>query len=102
MSNQDTLHYYELCTLFPLPGYLDDQCGEFLEIWMANHHFQEFHNLIKYHTTIRTSTLIMEDYTTIENHTLLKDLSNFMYLTQPNFSEDTPNQLLHMLSTLRL
>ena len=25
-----------------------------------------------------------------------------MYLTQPNFSEDSPNQILHMLSTLIL
>ena len=25
-----------------------------------------------------------------------------MYLTQPKFTEDTPNQILHMLSTLLL
>ena len=35
MQNLETLHCYVLQTLFPLPGYLDDQCGEFLELWMA-------------------------------------------------------------------
>ena len=34
--------------------------------------------------------------------TLLWDIENFMYLTQLYFSEDTPNQILHILSTLLL
>ena len=34
-QNLETLHYYVLPTLFPLPGSLDDQFGEFLESWMA-------------------------------------------------------------------
>ena len=33
---------------------------------------------------------------------LLKDIENFLYLTQLKFMEDTPNQILHMLSTLIL
>ena len=37
----ETLHYYMLHTLFPLPGYLDDQHGEFLKIWMDYHGFRE-------------------------------------------------------------
>ena len=35
MQNLETLHYYVLHTLFPLPGYLDDQHSEFLQSWMA-------------------------------------------------------------------
>ena len=31
MQNLETLHYYVLSTLFPILGYLDDQCSEFLE-----------------------------------------------------------------------
>ena len=77
-----TLHYYVLHTLFPLTGYLDDQCGEFLESWMAYVEFEEFPDLIKYCTTIGNGTLHKEEYTTMENHTLLKDIENFMYLTQ--------------------
>ena len=42
----ETLHYYVLHTLFSLPGYLDNQCGEFLKQWMANHGFREFPDLI--------------------------------------------------------
>ena len=38
----------------------------------------------------------------MEKCTLLKDIENFMYLTQPYFSENTPNQILDMLSTLIL
>ena len=38
----------------------------------------------------------------MENCTLLKDIENSMYLTQPSFSEDTPNQIPNMLSTLIL
>ena len=33
-QNLETLHYYVLCTLFPLTGYLDDQCSKFLKLWM--------------------------------------------------------------------
>ena len=67
---------------------------------MAYLDFEEFCNLIKYCTTIGNSTLLKEEYTTIENCTLLEDLKIFVYLTQPSFLEDTPNLILHMLSTL--
>ena len=30
----ETLHYYMLTTMFPLPGHLEDQHGEFLKSWM--------------------------------------------------------------------
>ena len=64
--------------------------------------FEEFPALIKYYTTIGNITLLKEEYTTMENCTILKDTKKFMYLTQPSFLEDTPNQILHMLSTLQL
>ena len=69
---------------------------------MAYHGFGGFLDLIKYYTNTGNGTLIKEENTTIGHHTLLNDLTNFMYPTQPNFSEDTPNQILHMLSTLIL
>ena len=69
---------------------------------MAHLEFEEFLDLIKYYTTIGTGTIIKVEYTTAENCTLLKDIEKFMYITQPYFSEDTPNQILHMLSTLIL
>ena len=100
MRNLETLHYYVLCTLFPLPGNLDDQCGEFLELWIANLGFGEFPNLIEYNTTIGNTTLLKEEFNTIENNTLLKDIDNLIYHAQLNFSGDTPNQILHRLSTL--
>ena len=64
MQNLETLHYYVLCTLFPLPGYLDDQHGELLKLWMDSLGFREFTNLIKYHTTIGKITLLKEEHTT--------------------------------------
>ena len=64
--------------------------------------FRELSNLIKYYTTIVNGTILKAEYTIMENHTLLKDINNFLYFTQPNFSEDTPNQILHMLGTLIL
>ena len=97
----ETRHYYVLCTLFPLPGYLDDQHSEFLESWMAYLISQNFLTS-SCSTTIGKGALLKEEYTTIESHTLLMDINNFMYLTQSNFTEDTPNQILHMLSTLVL
>ena len=96
------LHYYVLNTLFPLLGYLDDQHSEFLESWIAYLESKEFPNLIEYYKTIGTGALLREENTTIKECTLLKDIKNFMYLTQLHFSEDTPNQILHMLSTLIL
>ena len=66
---------------------------------MAYLEFTEFPNLIKYYTIIGNGTLLKEDYTNKANGTILKDIENFMYLTQPHFSEDTPNQILHILST---
>ena len=48
MQKLDTLHYYVLTTMFPLPGHLEDQCGEFLKSWMAYLEFEEFPNLIEY------------------------------------------------------
>ena len=88
-QNLETLHYYVLCTLLPLLGYLDDQHAEFLESWMAYLDFKEFPDLIEYYTTIGTGTILKEKYTTIVNCTLLKDIKNFTYLTQLYFMEDT-------------
>ena len=76
MQNLETLHYYVLCTLFPLPGYLDNLCGEFLKSWMAYLDLREFPDLIEHCTTIGTGTLLKEKHTNIENHTLLKDIDN--------------------------
>ena len=86
-----------LHTQFPLLGYLDDQCFEFLILWMdyTPIPYWEFPDLIKYYTT-------NEEYTTIDNHTLLMDIAKLMYLSKPNFSEDNPNQVLHMLSMVIL
>ena len=69
---------------------------------MAYLETKEFPNLIEYYTTIDYGTLIKEEYTTIKECTLLKDIENVMYPTQLYFLEDTPNQILHILSTLLL
>ena len=98
----ENLHYYVLGTLFPLPIHLDDQCGEFLESWMAYQEFDKFLNLIEHYTTIGNGTLLKEEYTTIKESTLLKDIKHFLYLTQLYFSDDTPNQILHLMGTLIL
>ena len=98
----ENLHYYVLSTLFPLPVHLDDQHGEFLESWMAYREFEEFPDLIEYYTTNGNCTLLKEEYTTIKECTLLKDIEHFLYLTQSYFSDDTPNQILHLMSTLIL
>ena len=96
----ENLHYYVLSTLFPLLVHLDDQHGEFLESWMAYLEFDEFPNLIEYYTTIRNSSLLKQKYTIIKECTLLRDIEHLMYLTQSYFSDDTPNQILHIMSTL--
>ena len=96
----ENLHYYVLSTLFPLLVYLDDQHGEFLKSWMAYLEFNEFPDLIEYYTTIGTGTILMEEYNTIKECTLLNDIEHFMYLTQLYFSGNTPNQILHIMSTL--
>ena len=62
----------------------------------------EFPDLIKYYTTIGISTLLKEEYTTIKERTPLKDIEHFMYLSQSYFSDNTPNQILHIMSTLLL
>ena len=100
MQNLETLHYYVSSTLFPLPGHLGDHCSEFLESWMAYLDFDEFLDLIEYHTTNGNGSLLKEEYTTIKKYTLLEDIKYFMYLTQSYFSDNTPNQILHILSTL--
>ena len=82
--------------------HLDDQCGEFLESWMAYLEFDEFPDLIKYYTAIGNGTLHKEEYTTIKECTLLKDIEHLLYLTQSYFSDNTPNQILHIMSTLLL
>ena len=101
-QKKENLHYYVWSTLFPLLVHLDGQHGEFLESWMAYLEFDKFPNLIKYYTTIGNGTLLKEEYTTIKECTLLKDIEHFMYLTQSYFSDDTPNQILHLMSTLLL
>ena len=101
----ENLHYHVLGTLFPLPvhlDHLDDQHGEFLESWMAYQEFDEFPDLIEYYTTIGNGTLLKKEYTTIKESTLLKDIEHFLYLTQSYFSDDTPNQILNLMSTLIL
>ena len=98
----ENLHCYVLNTLFPLPVHLDNQCGEFLESWMAYLEFDKFPDLIEYYTTIGNGTILKEEYTTIKECTLLQDMEHFMYLTQSYFSDDTPNQILHLMSTLLL
>ena len=100
----ENLHYYVLGTLFPLPVHLDNQRGEFLESWMAYQGFDEFPDLIEWYTTIGNGTLrlLKEEYTTIKERTLLKHIEHFLYLTQSYFSDDTPNQILHLMSTLIL
>ena len=96
--------YTLLCVKYtiPLPVHLDDQHGEFLESWMAYQEFDELPDLIKYYTTIGNGTLLKEEYTTIKECTLLKDIKHFLYLTQSYFLDDTPNQSLHLMSTLIL
>ena len=69
---------------------------------MAYQEFQEFPDLIEYYTTIGNGTLLKEEYTTIKEFTLLKDIEHFLYLTQSYFSDDTPNKILHLISTLIL
>ena len=102
MWKLETLHYYVLATMFPLLGHLDDQCGEFLESWMAYLDVKEFPDLFEHYTTIGNSTIIKEESTTIKECTLLKDIKHFMYLTQWYFSDNTPNQILHEMSALLL
>ena len=58
MQTLETLHCYVLHTLFPLPGYIDAQCSDFLKLWMDSISFGKFSDLIKYCTTIGNSTLI--------------------------------------------
>ena len=69
---------------------------------MVYQEFDEFPNLIKYFTTIGNGTLHKEEYTTTKEFTLLKDIRHFLYLTQLYFSDDTPNQILHLMGTLIL
>ena len=102
MQKLENLHYYVLGTLFPLLVHLGNQCGEFVKSWMAYQEFDEFSNLIKYYTTIGNVALLKEEYTIIKECTLLKDIEHFLYLTQSYFLDDTPNQILHLMSTLIL
>ena len=102
MQKLENLHYFVLSTLFPLLVHLDDQCGEFLESWMAYLEFDKFPDLIEYYTTIGNCTLLKEEYTAIKECTLLKDIEHFLYLTQSYFLDNTPNQILHIMSTLLL
>ena len=102
MQKLENIHYYVLSTLFPLPVHLDDQRSEFLDSWMAYQEFDEFPNLIEYYTTIGNGTLLKQEYTTIKECTPLKDIKHFLYLTQSYFSDNTPNQILHLMSTLIL
>ena len=102
MQKLESLHYYMLSTLLPLLVHLDDQYSEFLKCWMAYLEFDEFPDLIKYYTTIGNGALLKEEYTTIKECTLLKDIENFIYLTQSYFSDNSPNQIQHIMSTLLL
>ena len=86
--------------MFPRPGHLEDQHGEFLESWVAYLEFIEFPDLIEYYTTIGNGTILKQKYTTIKESTLLKDIEHLMYLTQLYFSDNTPHQIIHIMSTL--
>ena len=66
---------------------------------MAYLEFDEFPDLIEYYTTIGNVTLLKEEYNKIKECTLLKDIEHFMYLTQSYFSDNTPNQILRIMST---
>ena len=96
-QNLETLHYYVLITLFPLPVHLDEQCSEFLKSWMAYLEFDLFPDIIEYYCTIGNGTLLKEEFTTIKECTLHKDIKCFMYLTKLYFSDNTPNKILHTL-----
>ena len=87
--------------MFPLLSHLEDQCSEFLKSWMAYLDFKEIPNLIEYNTTIGQGTLLEEEYTTIKECTILEDIEHFMYLTQPYFLDNTPNQILYIMSTVK-
>ena len=102
MQKLENLRYYVLGTRFPLLVHLDDQCSEFLESSMAYQEFDNFPDLIEYYTSIGNGTLLKEEYTTIKECTLLKDIEHFLFLAQSYFSDDTPNQILHLMSTLIL
>ena len=69
---------------------------------MAYQEFDKFPDLIEYYTTIGNGALLKEEYTTIKESTLLQDIEHFLYLTQSYFSDDTPNQILHLMCTLIL
>ena len=97
-TREPTLLFVEYT--FSLLVYIDDQCGEFLESWMAYLEFEEFPDIIEYYTTIGNSTLLKEKYNTIKECTQLKDINHFMYLTQLYFLDNTPNQILHIMSKL--
>ena len=68
----ETLCYYVITTMFPLPGHLEDEHGEFLESWVAYLEFIEFPDLIEYYSTIGNGTILKQKYTTIKESTLLK------------------------------
>ena len=69
---------------------------------MAYQEFDEFPDLIEYYTIIGNGTLLKDEYTTIKECTLLQDIEHFLYLTQSYFSDDTPNQILHLMGALIL
>ena len=69
---------------------------------MAYQEFEEFPDLIKYYTTTGNGTLLTEEYTTIKENTLLKDIEHFLYVTRWYFSNNTPNQILDLMTTLIL
>ena len=67
---------------------------------MAYQEFGEFPDLIEYYATIRKGTLLKEEYTTIKECTLVLNIKHFLNLTQSYFSDNTPNQILHLMSPL--
>ena len=69
---------------------------------MVYQEFDKFPDIIEYYTTIGKGTQPKEEYTTIKDCTLLKDIKHFLYLIQSYFSDDTPNQILHLMSALIL
>ena len=73
----------------------------FLRVLDGSPRFQRISQLNQIvHYYIGNGTLPKENYTAIKECTLLEDTKHFMYLTQSYFSDNTLNQILHIMSTL--
>ena len=71
MQTLETLHYYVLCMLYPFLGYLDDQCAEFLELWLDYYGFRNFQTLL-------STTLLLEKIHYLRKSTLLLKIVHYL------------------------